>query len=178
MNGNIGRSVIKSSAVKDEHLVVTAPAAVFDDQDEVIKAFKRGELNRDVIVVVKNQGAHAIGMPELHKLTPTLSLLLNQGYKVALVTDGRMSGASGKVPSAIHLSPEAAKGGLIAKLEDGDIIEFNGQTGALNVQNFEEVNARPFVMAENHDSFGVGRELFNRLKPLVSESEEGASFII
>ncbi|MDP4687006.1 MAG: phosphogluconate dehydratase [Salibacteraceae bacterium] len=178
MNGNIGRSVIKSSAVKDEHLVVTAPAAVFDDQDDVIKAFKRGELNRDVIVVVKNQGAQAIGMPELHKLTPTLSLLLNQGYKIALVTDGRMSGASGKVPSAIHLSPEAAKGGLIAKLEDGDIIEFNGQTGELNVQNFEKVNARPFVMAENHDSFGVGRELFNRLKPLVSESEEGASFII
>lgn len=178
MSGNIGRSVIKSSAVKDEHLVVTAPAAVFDDQDDVITAFKKGELNRDVIVVVKNQGAHSIGMPELHKLTPTLSLLLNQGYKVALVTDGRMSGASGKVPAAIHVSPEAAKGGLIAKLQSGDIIEFDGKNGTLNVQNFEEVNAREIEVKANHNSFGVGRELFNLLKPLVSESEEGASFIL
>lgn len=178
LKGNIGRSVIKVSAVKREHWKVCAPAVVFDDQDEVIEAFKRRELNKDVVVVVRNQGAHSIGMPELHKLTPTLTLLQNQGYKVALVTDGRMSGASGKIPAAIHISPEAAKGGLIGKLKTGDVIELDAVLGTLNCQNFEEVINRPDLEIENQDSFGVGRELFNLLKPLVSESEEGASFII
>ena len=178
LQGNIGRSVIKVSAVKKEHWKVKAAAVVFTDQDEVIEAFKRRELNKDVVVVVKNQGAHSIGMPELHKLTPTLTLLQNQGYRVALVTDGRMSGASGKIPAAIHLSPEAAMGGMIGKLETGDIIELDAEKGTLNCLNIEEVKQRPDYKSVNNDSFGVGRELFNLLKPLVSASEEGASFII
>lgn len=178
LTGNLGRSVIKVSSVKEEHFVVKAPAEVFNDQDDVITAFKKGDLNKDVVVVVKNQGAHSIGMPELHKLTPALGLLQNQGFKVALVTDGRMSGASGKVPAAIHVSPEAAMGGMIQKLETGDVIELNAHTGALNCENIEEVESRPTGESHGFDSFGVGRELFNRLKPLVSASEEGASFII
>ena len=117
-------------------------------------------------------------MPELHKLTPTLSLLQFAGHKVALVTDGRMSGASGKVPAAIHLSPEAAKGGMIAKLETGDLIELDSNNGTLNCLNIEEVEKRETKNSSENPSFGVGRELFNRLKTLVSESEEGASFII
>ena len=178
LRGNLGRSVIKVSAVKEENYVVKAPAVVFEDQDDVITAFKRGELNKDVVVVVRNQGAHSNGMPELHKLTPTLGLLMSQGYKVALVTDGRMSGASGKVPAAIHLSPDAAKGGPIAKLQTGDIVELDAHKGTLSCLNFDEVEKRAITTADNFDSFGVGRELFNRLKPLVTESEEGASFII
>ncbi len=135
-------------------------------------------MNKDVVVVVRNQGAHSIGMPELHKLTPMLTLLQNQGHKVALVTDGRMSGASGKVPAAIHLSPEAAKGGLIGKLQTGDVIELDATKGSLSCLNIEEVKKRenPFLVAEG--SYGVGRELFNMIRPLVSKSEEGASFII
>ena len=178
LSGNLGRSVIKVSAVKEENYVVKAPAVVFEDQDDVITAFKKGELNKDVVVVVRNQGAQSIGMPELHKLTPTLGLLMSQGYNVALVTDGRMSGASGKVPAAIHLSPEAAKGGPIAKLQTGDIIELDAHKGTLTCLNFDEVDKRTVTIANNFDSFGVGRELFNRLKPLVTESEDGASFII
>lgn len=178
LKGNLGRSVIKVSAVAKEHWVVKAPAVVFEDQNDVIDAFKRQELNKDCVVVVRNQGAQSIGMPELHKLTPTLGLLQGQGYKVALVTDGRMSGASGKVSAAIHLSPEAAKGGMIAKLKTGDVIELNAETGTLNVENIEEVEKREVQAAEPKDSFGVGRELWNRLRPLTTESEEGASFII
>lgn len=178
LKGNLGRSVIKVSAVKREHWIVKAPAVVFEDQDEVIEAFKRKELNKDCIVVVRNQGAHSIGMPELHKLTPTLGLLQGQGYKVALVTDGRMSGASGKVPAAIHLSPEAAKGGAISKLQDGDMIELNAETGTLTCLNFDEVEKRASQAAPAGPSFGVGRELWNALRPLTSESEEGASYII
>jgi len=178
LKGNLGRSVIKVSAVAKEHWVVKAPAVVFEDQNDVIDAFKRQELSKDCVVVVRNQGAQSIGMPELHKLTPTLGLLQGQGYKVALVTDGRMSGASGKVPAAIHLSPEAAKGGMIAKLKTGDVIELNAETGTLNVENIEEVEKREVQAAEPKDSFGVGRELWNRLRPLTTESEEGASFII
>jgi phosphogluconate dehydratase len=178
LQGNLGRSVIKVSAVKREHWIVKAKAIVFEEQDDVIEAFKKKELNKDVVVVVKNQGAHSIGMPELHKLTPTLTLLQNQGYSVALVTDGRMSGASGKVPAAIHVSPEAAMGGLIGKLESGDLIELDAEKGTLNCLNIDEVNNRPDREIKDNDSFGVGRELFNMMKPLVSKSEEGASFII
>jgi phosphogluconate dehydratase len=170
--------VIKVSAVKEEHQEVKAPAIVFEDQKEVIEAFKRGELNKDVVVVVRNQGARSIGMPELHQLTPTLTLLQNQGYKVALVTDGRMSGASGKVPAAIHLAPEAAKGGMIAKLQTGDVIHLDAKSGTLNCENIEEVEKREAKATPPAGSFGVGRELFNRLRPLVTESEDGASFII
>ncbi len=178
LQGNLGRSVIKVSAVKREHLKVKAKAIVLEEQDDVIEAFKKKELNKDVVVVVKNQGAHSLGMPELHKLTPTLTLLQNQGYSVALVTDGRMSGASGKVPAAIHVSPEAAMGGLIGKLESGDLIELDAEKGTLNCLNIDEVNNRPDREIKDNDSFGVGRELFNMMKPLVSKSEEGASFII
>lgn len=178
MRGNLGRSVIKVSAVKPEHQIVKAPAEVFEDQNHVIEAFKRKELNKDVIIVVRNQGAHSNGMPELHKLTPSLTILQNQGYKVALVTDGRMSGASGKVAAAIHLSPEAAKGGMIAKLQTGDVIELDAVNGTLNCININEVEHRELSTSEVNDSFGVGRELFNRLSPLVTKSEEGASFII
>lgn len=176
--GNIGRSVIKVSSVKPEQRYVKAAAVVFEDQNDVIEAFKRQELNKDVVVVVRNQGAHSIGMPELHKLTPTLGLLQGQGYKVALVTDGRMSGASGKVPAAIHLSPEAAKGGMIAKLKTGDMIELDAEKGTLQCLNIEEVAGRTVMSSEATGSHGVGRELWNRIRPLVTESEEGASFII
>jgi phosphogluconate dehydratase len=178
LQGNLGRSIIKVSAVKEEHQYVKAPAVVFEDQKDVITAFKKGELNRDVVVVVRNQGAHSIGMPELHQLTPTLTLLQNQGYNVALVTDGRMSGASGKVPAAIHLSPEAAKGGAIAKIRTGDIITLDAVNGTLNCENLEEVSNREAIVIAQEGSFGVGRELFNRLRPLVTESEDGASYIL
>lgn len=178
LKGNLGRSIIKVSAVKEEHQYVQAPAMVFEDQKDVITAFKKGELNKDVVVVVRNQGAHSIGMPELHQLTPTLTLLQNQGYKVALVTDGRMSGASGKVPAAIHLSPEAAKGGAIAKIRTGDVITLDAVNGTLNCEQFEAVSQREPIVSAPEASFGVGRELFNRLRPLVTESEDGASYIL
>lgn len=178
LRGNLGRSVIKVSAVKEEHQVVKAPAMVFDEQNDVIEAFRRKELNKNVVVVVRNQGAHSNGMPELHKLTPTLTLLQNQGFQVALVTDGRMSGASGKVPAAIHLSPESAKGGMICKLKTGDMIELDAVNGTLNCLNIDEVVAREPQAAQLPSSLGVGRELFDLLRPLVSESEDGASFII
>lgn len=177
LTGNLGRSIIKVSAVKEEHQHVKARAEVFDDQNEVIEAFKKGRLNKDVVVVVKHQGGHSNGMPELHKLTPTLTLLQNQGYKVALVTDGRMSGASGKVPAAIHLSPEGRMGGLIAKIQTGDLIDLNALEGTLNCLNIDDVKSRKIAVEENPQSFGVGRELFNQLRPLISESEEGASFL-
>jgi phosphogluconate dehydratase len=177
LKGNLGRSVIKISAVKAEHHVINAPAQVFTNQSEVVEAFKRKELNRDVIVVVKNQGPQANGMPELHKLTPCLSILQNQGFKVALVTDGRMSGASGKVPAAIHLSPESMNGGPIHKVRSGDMLELNAAKGTLNCleSDFEMREASSEVSA---GSFGVGRELFNQLRPALSLSEEGASFVI
>jgi len=178
LQGNLGRSMIKVSSVKKENRYVKAVARVFDQQDDVIEAFKKKELNKDIVVVVKDQGAHSIGMPELHKLTPTLTLLQNQGYKVALVTDGRMSGASGKVPAAIHLSPESLKGGILAKIQDGDIIELDANNGTLNVMDLEKVQEREIVYKEDPLSFGMGRELFNKIRPLVGQSEEGASFIV
>ncbi len=131
MKGNIGRGVIKVSAVKDAHRVIEAPAIVFNDQKEVLAAFERGELERDFVCVVRYQGARANGMPELHKLTPPLAILLDRGFKVALVTDGRMSGASGKVPASIHMSPEALMGGGIGKIKTGDLIRFDSLTGEL-----------------------------------------------
>ena len=133
LTGNLGRSVIKISAVKPEHRVVIAPAVVFEHQNEIQEKFDAGELDKDFIAVVRFQGPKANGMPELHKLTPVLGLLQDRGFKVALVTDGRMSGASGKVPAAIHLSPEALDQGPISKLRDGDVIEFDANSGVLNV---------------------------------------------
>ena len=130
LKGNLGNSVIKISAVKEENWIVEAPAVIFEDQEELISAFKKNELNKDFIAVVRYQGPKAKGMPELHRLTPILSILQNNGFKVALVTDGRMSGASGKVPSAIHLCPEAIDGGILSKLRDGDVIRLDAKKGS------------------------------------------------
>ncbi|WP_396586973.1 phosphogluconate dehydratase [Bermanella sp. R86510] len=182
MQGNLGRGILKLSAIKPEHYLTKAPAIVVDDQNDVQALFEAGKLNRDCILVVRYQGPQAIGMPELHKLTPYLGSLQDKGYKVGLVTDGRMSGASGKVPAAIHIYPEAKAGGLIAKIKDGDIIELNGETGELNIcfQSVEEEQAffardiQP--MKSNHD-IGMGRELFANFRQLVTTPEQGAMSI-
>ena len=177
MKGNIGRSVIKVSAMKAENFVVEAPAIVFDDQREVLAAFERGELDgKDFVCVVRYQGARANGMPELHKLTPPLAILLDRGQKVALVTDGRMSGASGKVPAAIHMSPEALMGGGIGKIRTGDLIRFNAHTGELNVLVDEaEWNARTVPTPDlSKNTHGIGRELFAGFRAQTSSAETGA----
>ncbi|CAG0952899.1 phosphogluconate dehydratase [Methylomonas sp. LL1] len=177
MHGNLGRGVSKISAVAEEHQVVTAPAMVFDDQLDVVAAFKRGELEKDVIVVLRFQGPKANGMPELHKLTPIMGLLQDKGFKVGLLTDGRMSGASGKVPSAIHMWPECIEGGPLAKVHNGDIIVMNTQTGEVNVQiDPAEFAAR--VAEPNHATghhFGMGRELFGAMRAQASTAETGAT---
>lgn len=177
LSGKLGRAVIKVSAVAPEHHVVEAPAVVFDAQDDVIEAYKRGELNRDFIAVLRYQGPRANGMPELHKLTPTLGILQDQGYKVALVTDGRMSGASGKVPAAIHVTPECLVGGPLAKVQDGDVIRLDATQGVLEIKvDASEFSRRVVVppsMARN--GFGVGRELFANARATVSGAEQGAT---
>jgi phosphogluconate dehydratase len=179
LQGNLGRSVIKVSAVPEALHVMQAPARVFGSQDELQQAFKAGELDRDVICVVRWQGPQANGMPELHKLTPPLAVLQGKGFKVALVTDGRMSGASGKVPAAIHVSPEAAAGGPLAKVQDGDLIRLDGVAGTLQVLVSEaEWAARPVahmpadLRAAN--GVGMGRELFANLRRNALKAEEGA----
>ncbi len=174
LQGNLGRSVIKTSAVKPEYRVLTAPAVIFNDQDEMKARFDSGDLNRDFIAVVRFQGPKANGMPELHKLTPLLGVLQDRGYKVALVTDGRMSGASGKVPAAIHLSPEALDGGPIARLRDGDMIEFDAERSVLRVLD-ESVFERPVAIYAGGHQEGMGRELFSCFRKLVSDAEHGAS---
>ena len=175
MRGNLGRSVIKVSAVKSEHRVVEAPARVFDAQDDVMKAFDAGELGRDVVVVVRYQGPRANGMPELHKLTPALASLQSKGFKVALVTDGRMSGASGSVPAAIHVSPECLSGGPLAKVRDGDIVRVDSFTGTLTVQVPDDVFANralptPELQQNEH---GMGRDLFRMFRAHAATAEEG-----
>jgi phosphogluconate dehydratase len=176
INGNLGRGVIKVSAVADAHRVVEAPVKIFDNQNALKGAFEAGELDCDVIAVVRFQGPKANGMPELHKLTPYLGVLQDRGYKVALVTDGRMSGASGKVPAAIHLSPEALDGGGIAKLRDGDIVRLDANAGTLEVQ----VDAATWAERErvvgrlDHAHVGLGRELFSGFRHLAMRGEEGA----
>ncbi len=176
--GNIGRSCIKVSAVEQERWVIEAPAKVFDDQLDVIEAFRRGELERDVVVVVRFQGPRANGMPELHKLTPPLGVLQNRGFKVALVTDGRMSGASGKVPCAIHCSPEALGGGAIGKIRDGDLIRVDAVNGILEALVDEaEWAARPLA-ADPPAAIGMGRELFGMFRGLADEAEKGASAML
>ncbi len=177
--GNLGRSVIKVSSIPDDRHVIEAPARVFDSQEALQKAFHAGELDRDVICVVRWQGPQANGMPELHKLTPPLAVLQNKGYKVALVTDGRMSGASGKVPAAIHVSPEALAGGPLAKVQDGDVIRLDADAGLLEaVVNTAEWQARP--AAQMPDSLkvsggmGLGRELFAGMRRNAITAEEGA----
>jgi phosphogluconate dehydratase len=174
LQGPLGRAVIKVSAVKAEHQVVEAPALCFDDQEGLLAAFRRGELDRDFVAVVRFQGPRANGMPELHSLTPTLSVLQDRGRKVALVTDGRMSGASGKVPAAIHLTPEAATGGPLAKVRDGDLIRLDARAGSLSIRVDErELMAREPAKAPAR-GFGYGRELFGWARASVSPADEGA----
>lgn len=175
VRGNLGRAIFKTSAVLPEHQTVEAPVAVFDSQDAVIAAFKAGELNRDVIVVVRFQGPRANGMPELHKLTPSLGVLQDKGYKVALVTDGRMSGASGKVPAAIHLCPEALAGGMIGRLRDGDVVRLCGHQGTLDV--LTDISAStPASPPPTAD--GLGRELFAFMRAGADDAEHGASAML
>ena len=179
LQGPLGRSVIKISAVPEALHVIEAPARVFNSQDELQAAFKAGELHRDVVCVVRWQGPQANGMPELHKLTPPLAVLQGQGFKVALVTDGRMSGASGKVPAAIHVSPEAAAGGPLAKVQDGDVIRLDGVAGTLQVLVSEaEWAARPLAEMPTDlraaNSVGMGRELFANMRRHALKAEEGA----
>jgi phosphogluconate dehydratase len=177
LKGNLGTAVIKSSAIPKDRHVVEAPAKVFHSQEALLAAFKAGELNCDHVSVVRFQGPKANGMPELHRMTPPLSVLQNRGLKVALVTDGRMSGASGKVPAAIHVTPEAADGGTIAKIRDGDIIRVDADAGTLEVKvPATEWGARSAVTADlSSHSFGVGRELFSSFRRLAGRADEGAS---
>jgi len=180
LGGNLGHAVMKVSAVASEHQHVEAPAAVFDDQEEFLAAFDRGELHRDCVAVVRYQGPSANGMPELHKLIPALGALQDRGYRVALVTDGRMSGASGKVPAAIHLTPEAAAGGLIAKIQDGDVVRVDAAAGLLDVLvSAEELDARLAKGSAPDEAgwTGTGRELFALFRRHVGATETGASVI-
>lgn len=179
LTGNLGRSVIKVSAVPIDRHIIEAPAIVFTTQEELLNAFKAGKLERDFVAVVRFQGPASNGMPELHKLTPPLAVLQGKGFKVAIVTDGRMSGASGKVPAAIHLSPEALTGGPIAKVKTGDMIRLDAIEGTLNVLVEEEVwAARPCAtLTEEQEiinSHGMGRELFGGMRRNVKTAEEGA----
>ena len=179
LRGNLGRSVIKVSAVPDDRHVIEAPARVFDSQEALHAAFNAGELDRDVVCVVRWQGPQANGMPELHKLTPPLAVLQGKGFRVALVTDGRMSGASGKVPAAIHVSPEAAAGGPLAKVRDGDVIRVDALTGVLHVQvpdtewATRATDAMPVVLRQANAA-GLGRELFSGMRRHALTAEEGA----
>ncbi|MFM1817313.1 MAG: Phosphogluconate dehydratase [Pseudomonadota bacterium] len=179
LKGNLGRSVIKVSAVPEDRHVVEAPARVFDSQEALHDAFKAGELDRDVVCVVRWQGPQANGMPELHKLTPPLAVLQGKGFKVALVTDGRMSGASGKVPAAIHVSPEAAAGGPLAKVRDGDMIRLDGVSGTLQVlvSASDWTSREAAVMPDAlrvANGLGMGRELFANMRRNALKAEEGA----
>ncbi|MFK7786170.1 MAG: phosphogluconate dehydratase [Crocinitomicaceae bacterium] len=175
LHGNLGTAVIKSSAADPKYHITEEEAVVFDEQDDLIKAFKNDELNKNFVAVLPFQGPKQKGMPELHKLTPMLTILQKKGYKVALVTDGRMSGASGKVPAAIHLSPEALDGGLIGKIKTGDRIRVDAVNGTIECLT-EGVADRPHRTVEYDDSSN-GRDLFENLRSLVSRSETGASFL-
>lgn len=180
LKGNLGRAVIKISAVKKEHHVIEAPAKVFRDQNDLLKAFKAGKLHGDFVAVITHEGPAACGMPELHKLTPPLGVLQDMGFNVALVTDGRMSGASGKVPAAIHVTPEAVRGGAIGKVRDGDIIRIDAKAGTLEIrvsdgELAEREQANPDI---SHKHYGTGRELFGNMRNCVTHAEEGASFLL
>lgn len=177
LSGNLGKAIIKTSAVKPEHRVVEAPARVFDSQQALNDAFKAGQLDRDFIAVVRFQGPKANGMPELHKLTTVLGVLQDRGHQVALVTDGRMSGASGKVPAAIHVTPEALDGGAIGRIRDGDMIRLDGETGLLEALVVPEELAKRKVPAVDlsENGHGFGRELFEGFRQLATRAEHGAS---
>lgn len=179
VQGDLGRAVIKISAVKPENRIVEAPAAVFETQEDALQAFKDGKLDRDVVVVLRFQGPRANGMPELHSLSPALSVLQDKGFKVAFVTDGRMSGASGKTPAAIHVSPEALAGGPLAHVRDGDVIRLDPEAGVLTTVGVGDLSARPAATRSRAhaegSSWGYGRELFGAFRQAVSTAEEGAS---
>jgi phosphogluconate dehydratase len=174
LKGNLGRAVIKVSAVKPQHRVVEAPARVFDSQEAFLAAFQAGELDRDIIAVVRFQGPCANGMPELHSLSPGLGVLQDKGFKVALVTDGRMSGASGKTPAAIHVTPEAIDGGPLAYVQDGDIIRVDAETGELTLLD-DAFLSRPRARRSEVQDWGYGRELFGAFRAAVGSAEAGAS---
>jgi len=175
LHGNLGRAIIKTSAVQPDRWTIEAPCAVFDRQDDVLRAFKAGELDRDVVVVVRFQGPNANGMPELHKLTPALGVLQDKGFRVALVTDGRMSGASGKVPAAIHVTPEAGLGGALASLIDGDVVRVCAVTGALSTHaDLAGRSVSPTPAAAE----GTGRELFAFMRHGADNAERGASAML
>jgi len=177
LEGNIGRSVIKTSALKPEHMLIEAPAEVFNTQEELQAAYKNGELNKDFIAVVRFQGPKANGMPELHGLLPPLGALQDEGFKIGIITDGRMSGASGKVASAIHMSPEAKEGGIIAKIQKGDVIRLDVENSLVELltDEAELANRTPATPDLSSNRFAMGRELFASLRSNVSGAEEGAS---
>ena len=179
LKGNLGRGVIKVSAVAPEHRVIEAPCRIFHDQLELEAAFKRGELDRDFVAVIRFQGPKANGMPELHRLTPPLSVIQGRGRRVAMVTDGRMSGASGRVPAAIHLTPEAAMQGPISRLRDGDVIRLDAEHGSLEVKIADrDFATREPAQAElARNGFGTGRELFQHFRDSVSPAEQGATVL-
>jgi len=174
LSGNLGTAVMKASAVKPEHWIVEAPARVFHSQEAVRDAFKAGELFEDFICVLRFQGPQANGMPELHSLTPMLGVIQNKGHKVALVTDGRMSGASGKIPSAIHLAPEAKAGGMLARVRDGDIIRLDAKTGTLGT-TADLASREPVTPDLSENEAGIGRELFQSFRGSVGPATSGAS---
>ena len=177
LTGNMGKAVIKVSAVKPERHVIEAPAVIFHSQEELQEAFRKGELEKDFVAVIRFQGPKANGMPELHKLTPSLGVLQDRGYKVALVTDGRMSGASGKVPAAIHVTPEALDGGPIARVKAGDRVRVDATAGTLEVLvPAAEFEARPAATADlSGNAHGTGRELFETFRRVAGRADEGAS---
>jgi phosphogluconate dehydratase len=179
LRGNLGRAVIKVSAVPEDRHVIEAPAVVFDSQQALLAAFSSGQLQRDLVAVVRFQGPQANGMPELHKLTPPLAVLQGKGFKVALVTDGRMSGASGKVPAAIHVTPEALAGGALAKVRNGDVIRLDARAGTLQALVDEaiwasrEADSIDPIQADDN-AHGLGRDLFAGLRRNVNSAEQGA----
>jgi phosphogluconate dehydratase len=175
LKGNLGSAVMKISAVAEERRNITAPVRVFRDQQPVLDAFRAGEFDKDVIVVVRYQGPRANGMPELHNLTPCLAVLQERGIKVALLTDGRMSGASGKVPAAIHVTPEALDDGPLAYLRDGDIVTVNAIDGVISVDD-DAIFARQISHPDlSHNNIGLGRELFDMFRQNAGPAEAGAS---
>lgn len=178
MTGNLGRGIAKTSAVKSDARIVRAPARVFNSQEAFSAAFKQGELDRDLVAVIRFQGPSANGMPELHGLSPALGVLMDRGFKVALVTDGRMSGASGKIPAALHVTPEASVGGPLARVQDGDIILCDMQNGRLDLEvNAELLANRPLARPDTA-TFGFGRDLFQTLRAHVSAADDGASILL
>jgi phosphogluconate dehydratase len=177
LEGNLGTAVIKSSSIPADRHVIEAPAKVFHSQEELQKAFRSGELNQDIVAVVRFQGPKANGMPELHRLTPPLAVLQEKGFRVALVTDGRMSGASGKVPAAIHLTPEAAEGGAIARIRDGDMIRLDANAGTLEIlaDAAEFERRKPVQIDLSANQAGTGRELFAAFRAITGSALQGAS---